>query len=667
MLLIRLWKPFRLLNQHKVAVVVMIVGFLMTAAAGQTVARIQVQERRETYREQSSLFRNSLQQKLGEFEKVTRSLGAFWNASETRTVTQGEFVSFTESLLPYHSGLLGFGWTEKRSLTDDKLTDDNLPTIRAYPDGDRPTTEYVLPLTYVYSEADFQPYLGLDANTDVQRRLALARAERLGLLSSTKSVTLENGQSGFVLYYPIFSNQAIAPEQKLRGFVSSFYETAAWLDKSIGELNTNGLDFYIYDMAEDQLESALRKDNVHSNSNLLAYRQNTQITVVETNAQNHVDVDAALGDRPCPLGNKSITACIYSAHVANRELSVIIIPTQTPVWLSWRMVSVVGFGLISTAALAAYLVLSKQAALNIEEKNTELEALLKQLHRTQTQLIHTEKMSGLGRLVGGIAHEINNPLNYVMNNANYAKRYFQDLLRLIQYCDQTVCAGDVTFHDLAEEIELDFIVDDLPRLLDSMGTGTQRLRDIVASLRSFSRLDEAQLKWIDVHASLDNTLVFLHSKFKGNSRRNEIQIERHYGDLPEVECYASDLNQVFMHLIDNAIDVLDAFVPRTHHPAEQPTITISTAAKRKNQVSIFISDNGAGIPENIQEKIFDPFFSTKAIGQGTGLGLSISYQVIVEKHGGQLSCRSVPGQGTMLIIDLPVRLPQPEKVAMAIA
>lgn len=295
-----------------------------------------------------------------------------------------------------------------------------------------------------------------------------------------------------------------------------------------------------------------------------------------------------------------------------------------------------------------------------QEQALDLELTLNQLKRTQAQLIHSEKMSSLGQMVAGVAHEINNPVSFIYGNLTPAKEYFQDLIRLIQTYQKTYPTPTAELQQLIQEIDLEFLLDDWQNLLKSMQVGTERIRAIVLSLRNFSRLDEKEIKRVDIHEGIDNTLVILQHRFKtaGNSRG--IQVIKHYSQVPLVTCYASQLNQVFMNILNNAIDALE----------NQPSprfITISTDVDsglkqattddgkvKKDFIVIRISDNGSGIKEDIMPKIFDPFFTTKPVGSGTGLGLSISHQIVVEKHKGQISCTSTPEQGTEFIVKIPL-------------
>ncbi|MGC9503878.1 trifunctional serine/threonine-protein kinase/ATP-binding protein/sensor histidine kinase [Baaleninema sp.] len=289
----------------------------------------------------------------------------------------------------------------------------------------------------------------------------------------------------------------------------------------------------------------------------------------------------------------------------------------------------------------------------LQQKNISLEQTLNKLRRTQAQLIQTEKMSSLGQLVAGVAHEINNPIGFIYSNLHPAQEYVRDLLDLIATYEREYPQPTDAIVDKREEIDLDFIAEDIQQLLDSMRIGADRIREIVVSLRNFSRLDEAEMKPVNLHDGLDSTVLILQSRFKGDSRRREIEIDRHYSDLPKVVCYASQLNQVFMNVIANSCDALEA--RRLDLDAEEPpTISIRTERTPAHRVVISISDNGCGMDDAVKNRLFDPFFTTKPVGKGTGLGLSISYQIVVEKHGGQLRCESTPGRGTTFSIEIPI-------------
>ncbi len=296
--------------------------------------------------------------------------------------------------------------------------------------------------------------------------------------------------------------------------------------------------------------------------------------------------------------------------------------------------------------------------IRVEERTQELSQVIRSLQQTQSQLIQAEKMSALGQLVAGVAHEINNPVNFIYGNLTYVNNYTNDLLSLIDLYQQTYCTTQPEISNLIKEIDLDFLCEDLPKILDSMKLGADRIREIVLSLRNFSRLDEAEMKTVNIHEGIDSSLLILQHRLKGKSKHSTIEIIKEYGNLPQVECSAGQLNQVFMNILVNSIDALKqqyqecSFEDGKSHPN---TIIIRTELFQNSVVRISFKDNGSGMTENVKARIFDPFFTTKPIGEGTGLGLSISYQIVVDKHKGKITCLSEPGHGCEFQIDIPIR------------
>lgn len=321
---------------------------------------------------------------------------------------------------------------------------------------------------------------------------------------------------------------------------------------------------------------------------------------------------------------------------------------------------------------------SKQSLLALQESEerlrqqaARLEQTLLILQRTQTQLIQTEKMSSLGQLVAGIAHEINNPVSFISGNVSHATGYIQELMRLIDLYQKYYPHPVPEIKYVMEELDLEFITQDLPKLLNSMKVGSERIRDVVRSLRLFSRTDEAQMKPADIHEGLDSTLLILQNRLQAKGGRPGISLVKEYGDLPLVRCYAGHLNQVFMHLLTNAIDALEEGGRNSEKNGKMqnqsflsgassrpgilnPEIRIRTSVVEENEVAIAIRDNGPGMTEEVLGCIFDPLFTTKSPDTSTGLGLAISQHLVVEKHGGKLHCVSRPGEGTELIVKIAI-------------
>lgn len=310
--------------------------------------------------------------------------------------------------------------------------------------------------------------------------------------------------------------------------------------------------------------------------------------------------------------------------------------------------------LISTMTFSILgLALVTSSETKVIDRTKELSLALKQLQQSQLQLIQTEKMSSLGQLVAGIAHEINNPVNFICGNLDYVQENSQNLLELVQLYQNYHPNSASQIQARVKEIDLEFLQEDLPKVLDSMKLGIDRIIQLVRSLGNFSRLNEAEDKAVDIHDGIDSTLLILQHRLKGNGHRPTIEVIKTYGVLPEVNCYLGHLNQVFMNILSNAIDALDEAITQGKISNQIPQIQIVTEINSKHWVVIRIADNGIGVPERLKQRLFEPLFTTKAVGKGTGLGLSIAYQIVVEKHNGTLEVNSHLGKGTEFTIAIP--------------
>lgn len=521
---------------------------------------------------------------------------------------------------------------------------------------------WIFPL--VGNQAAKNLYLGFDPH----RRTALEAARDLQDVNLTYAIELVSGGKGFLCFVPLFKNQ------EFDGFILGVFRTEPLLNSILSKASLNGYAFTLFDDHEP----------IYSyNSGIEKYQSQWQQT--RTIHLKRVTWDLQIWPTPWLIKQvqSPLPKLVFMGGLVSACLLSLLVYFAQKTWLHAQQLEWVNRKLASEVrerqeAEKALIKLTQQE----REKATQLELALQKLQQTQSQLVHNEKMVSLGQMVAGVAHEINNPVNFIYGNITPATEYTRDLLHLVSLYQQHYTQPVPEISEQLEIIEPEFIAKDFPQLLASMKEGADRIRQIVIALRNFSRFDEAEHKQVNIHEGIDNTLLLLRHRLKQQPYRSEIQVIKEYGQLSLIDCYPGELNQVFMNLLGNAIDAIDESiinknitVPEYLKTDKIPTILIRTDVlegcsqqkgpdsigssiqighKHKSRVVISISDNGSGMTPQVQQHLFNPFFTTKPPGRGTGLGLSISYRIVVDRHGGLIKCDSVFGQGTEFAIELPI-------------
>ena len=624
------------------------------------------------FHQQADRLNGTLQQSINKNLDFLYSIQAFYSASTE--VSRKDFQQFVQPALARNSAVFSVNWVLRvpaadKAAYEEAIRAEGFPDFKIYErDADRKPvpvkarSEY-FSVTYREALEVDTKALGFDLASNPERKAALEKSVNTGKISASGKIKLvSNDRLGLQVFLPIPRNEtsgdnSVNGRQNLMGVIAGVFQITGMVDFSLQSLNLDNINFYVYD------NSATDKERF-----LVRYDSQAKQLIDDPKLEKPELIN--LGGQIC----KNSSACTRTFNVADRQWMLLVLPGNGYSHLSKHQgsLSICAIGLLMTGSLTVYLLMSLGRTAKVEQqvcdrtiqlkdRTAELETALKDLQSAQIQLIQTEKMSSLGQLVAGVAHEINNPVSFISGNLSHADEYTRNLLELVEIYQQQYPNPTPQVQGKLQEIDLEFISEDLPKILKSMNLGSERIRQIVLSLRNFSRLDESEMKSVDIHEGIDSTLMILDSRLKANGSFPGIQIIKEYGDPPLIECWAGQLNQVFMNVLSNAIDVLyDASNSKKMNeesPSDSgflPTIRIRTELLTYNCVSVQIADNGLGMTENVRKRLFEPFFTTKPVGKGTGLGLSISYQ-IVEKHQGSFRCVSAPGEGTEFWIEVPVR------------
>ncbi|MGE5658430.1 MAG: CHASE domain-containing protein [Actinomycetota bacterium] len=656
--------------QYRPVCFIFVAGVLLSTAASLMVNNWEKVNQIYQFQNQIDKLATSLQGSAIRNLEFLKATGRFYAASNE--ITREDFHIYVQDILANHSSIDAFNWTP-RVLAKERIFFEKTVQAEGFHDfkiterkqsgklvsaGERP--EY-FPITYAERVQDKKPPIGYDLASEPMRREALEKARDTGQISASRWVKIvSNNQVGFLAFQPIYRrgkpiNTISNRRLNFLGVTTVIFKIEGIVKAALEGLDSDNFDFYIFD------------DSTASQGHILSFYQFSTKQIQLSSTQTP------------PISKDAYSLCINLAactrylKVADRQWSLLVVPKAGSVnWMAyWRSGVTLLSGFLLTIILSIYVLMSVRHTLQVEklvaeqtaqalqlrEQATQLQLTLNQLRQTQSQLIQTEKMSSLGQLVAGVAHEINNPVNFIYGNLVHISEYTEKILELLEIYAQKYHPPVAEIAAKIEEIDLDFLKSDLPQLENSMKVGTERIREIVKSLRTFSRLDESETKEVDIHEGLESTLMILQSRITATSTHPAIKVIKEYGKLPLVECYAGQLNQVFMNLLTNAIDALDeraAQLKPDQIKAFPYTIRITTSVLDQN-IIIRITDNGVGISESVKQRLFDPFFTTKPIGKGTGLGLAVSYQVVVDKHGGILRCESSLGQGTEFWVEIPIK------------
>ncbi|MEG5082135.1 CHASE domain-containing protein [Microcoleus sp. AT8-B4] len=646
-------------------------GTSLSLAAAAVVWHSEHQRMQAEFHQQADRLNVTLQQSINKNLEVLYSLEAFYRASTE--VSRQDFKQFAQPALARNTAIHSVNWIRRvpaaqKAAYEKTIRAEDFPAFQIYertPDKKqvkaKVRSEY-FPIIYREALEEDNKVIGFDVASSPDRKTALEKSANTGKIAASARIRLvSNNQPGLQVFLPVprptnSPDNSVNGRQNLMGVIAGLFQITSMVDSSLESLNLDKINFYLYD------NSAIEKEH-------FLVRYDSQAKQLIDNPKHEKPELANLRGKIC----KNPSACTRLFNVADRQWRLLVLPGKGYNSLRTHQGSLAigAIGLLMTGSLTIYLLMSLERTAKVEQqvydrtiqlkqRTAELETALKNLQEAQFKLIQTEKMSSLGQLVAGVAHEINNPVNFISGNLIHTGAYTRDLLELVEIYQQQYPNPTPEVQAKLKDIDLDFISEDLPKILKSMNMGAERISQIVLSLRNFSRLDEAEMKSVDIHQGIDSTLMILDSRLKQKADFSGIELIKEYGNLPLVECCAGQLNQVFMNILSNAIDVLsDAenqkrLKKNASDSAFLPTIRIRTELLSSNCVCVRIADNGTGMTENVKKRLFDPFFTTKPVGQGTGLGLSICYQ-IVDKHQGSLRCVSAPGEGTEFWIEVPVR------------
>ncbi|MEG4217746.1 CHASE domain-containing protein [Microcoleus sp. Pol14C6] len=662
------------------AALTLCIGTSLSLAAAAVVWHSENQRMQAEFHQQADRLNVAVQQSINKNLEFLYSLEGFYSASTE--VTRQDFKQFTQPALGRNSAIHSVNWIRRvpagqKAAYERTIRAEGFPSFQIYEQTHdknqikaRVRSEY-FPIIYREALEEDNQVLGFDVASSPDRKAALEKSVNTEKIAASARIRLvSNNQPGLQVFLPVprrttSADNSVKGRQNLMGVIAGLFQITSMVDSSLESLNLDNINFYLYD------NSAIEKER-------FLVRYDSQAKQLIDNPKHEKPELANLRGKIC----QNPSACTRLFNVADRQWRLLVFPGKgyNSMTTHQGSLAIGAIGLLMTGGLTIYLLMSLERTAKVEQqvydrtiqlkqRTAELETALKNLQEAQFQLIQTEKMSSLGQLVAGVAHEINNPVNFISGNLIHTGEYTRSLLELVEIYQQQYPNPKPEVQAKQKEIDLEFISEDLPKILKSMNMGAERIRQIVLSLRNFSRLDEAEMKSVDIHQGIDSALMILDSRLKPQPGFPGIQVIKEYGDLPLVECWAGQLNQVFMNVLINAIDILNEarsyILPNgknTYDGDFSPRIRIRTELLSSNCVCVQIADNGAGMTENVKKRLFDPFFTTKPVGKGTGLGLAIGYQ-IVEKHKGSLRCVSAPGEGSEFWIEVPVRQQSKQSVS----